>query len=513
MYNATTNKTFNLNGWQITDGSSTGTLGNYILLPGAYVLVCANSALGDFPFYPNKAGVSTWPSLNNTSDQLTLKDNLNNNIDYMNYDAQELYAGTTKGDGGWTIEQRNPKLPCFNKSNWAPSNNSNGGTPGAINSVYDTTPDVVAPKITEIYVLSNSQIQVVFNETVDPNEIKLANFFISGLPTPISVNVLSPNNNSILVDISPVLDTALIYNLIIDSLTDCSGNLRTDSLQFVLANIPDSGDLIINEVLFNPFTGGYDFVEVYNKSTKYIDIYGWSVFNEAAFGDSILYHHVIFPQSYLVITENPTAIKMDYITHNPNAFVKVDDLPSFNDDEGNVYLYYSTSNYSDYFAYDEKMHFPLLRDDEGVSLERLDFNRKTNDAGNWHSAAENIGFATPGLPNSQLNPTNFSGAEVGLSPEIFSPDNDGYEDVLNITYEIEDGGYVGNINIYDVQGVKVKTLVDNVLLSTEGVFTWDGTTDDLAKARIGTYVLFFEIFSINGEVKSIKKTFVLAHKL
>lgn len=514
LYNTTSNKTFNLNGWTISDGSSTATLGNYILLPNSYVIVCSNADLSGFLFQSNKTGVSSLPSLNNSGDELFLKDNFSIDIDYMNFTTDEVYAGTDKGDGGWTIEQVNPLLPCFNVTNWRPSNNNNGGTPGAVNSVYDTMPDTIAPQITSVYVLNNRLLEVSFNESIDTSALYLANMSITGGSISISSYTnIGPNYTSILVNLGPTLDTAVVYTFTLDSLSDCSGNLIKDSLEFVLANLPDSGDLIINEVLFDPFTGGYDFVEVYNNSNKYIDIYGWSISNDSAYGDSILDHYILYPEQYLVLTESPTVVKMDYITHNPNAFLKVDDLPTFSNDEGEVFIYYQNTKYSDYFAYNSDMHFPLLKDVDGVSLERLDFDRETNDAGNWHSAAENIGFATPGLPNSQVNPTNFTGAELGVSPEVFSPDNDGFEDVLNITYELDQAGYVGNLTIYDSEGRKIRALVDNVLLSTEGVFTWDGTTDGLTKARIGTYILFFEIFSANGEVKSIKKTVVLAHKL
>ena len=67
--------------------------------------------------------------------------------------------------------------------------------------------------------------------------------------------------------------------------------------------------------------------------------------------------------------------------------------------------------------------------------------------------------------------------------------------------------------IYDINGRTVRTLVKNQLLATEGIFTWDGTTDNISKARIGSYIIFFEVFSESGEVKSLKKTCVLGHKL
>jgi hypothetical protein len=168
---------------------------------------------------------------------------------------------------------------------------------------------------------------------------------------------------------------------------------------------------------------------------------------------------------------------------------------------------------SDKFTYSSDFHFALLRDDDGVSLERLDFNKTTQDENNWHSAAEEVGFATPGIKNSQFNPAVSSEKFVSVSPELFSPDNDGFEDVLTISYSMNESGFVGNITIYDANGRLIRTLVQNQLLATEGSFTWDGITNDNLKARIGRYVILFEVFDLEGNVKAEKVTCVVAHRL
>jgi hypothetical protein len=39
-------------------------------------------------------------------------------------------------------------------------------------------------------------------------------------------------------------------------------------LPFAQTDTAKPGDVLINEILFNPYTGSYDFVEVYNVSQK-----------------------------------------------------------------------------------------------------------------------------------------------------------------------------------------------------------------------------------------------------
>ncbi|MDP4225955.1 MAG: hypothetical protein Q8910_06210, partial [Bacteroidota bacterium] len=150
---------------------------------------------------------------------------------------------------------------------------------------------------------------------------------------------------------------------------------------------------------------------------------------------------------------------------------------------------------------------------EGVSLERINFDQSTNNASNWHSAAETVGYATPGYKNSQYNAQIDRSSEFSVSPEIFSPDNDGRDDLLHIHYKLDQPGFVANILIFDSRGREVKRLGRNVLLPSEGDLTWDGLDHRGGKASMGMYILFVELFNLNGEVRNIKKSFVLSEKL
>jgi hypothetical protein len=154
-----------------------------------------------------------------------------------------------------------------------------------------------------------------------------------------------------------------------------------------------------------------------------------------------------------------------------------------------------------------------LNDVNGISLERLDFSRPTDDPTNWHSAAEGVGFATPGYKNSQFNPAEAAAANIEITPEVFSPDNDGIDDVLKISYKFDTPGYVANITIFDPRGRIERKLAQNELLGVEGTFSWDGINEQRQKSRIGIYVIYFEVFNLDGDVLKFKKTCVVASKL
>src|SRR6185295_10814424 len=108
------------------------------------------------------------------------------------------------------------------------------------------------------------------------------------------------------------------------------------------------------------------------------------------------------------------------------------------------------------------------------------------------------GFATPGDMNSQQGEAGTGTSDVTIEPEVFSPDNDGFNDVVNILFHFSTPGYLANVKVYDSKGRSVRTLIENKLLGNDGSFSWDGVNDDKEKSRTGIYVFYIEVFNING---------------
>jgi flagellar hook assembly protein FlgD len=164
-------------------------------------------------------------------------------------------------------------------------------------------------------------------------------------------------------------------------------------------------------------------------------------------------------------------------------------------------------------VYSSDLQYPLLNSDDGVSLERISFERPTSDNTNWHSAAETVNFATPGYRNSQSELSMGSDDNFTVETSIFSPDNDGNVDVANFSWKLDRPGYNGDIRIYDSEGRFVRHLMKSELLGGTGTISWDGLTDEKQKASIGIYVIYFEAFTTDGDMVKSKKSCVLAHSL
>ena len=170
-------------------------------------------------------------------------------------------------------------------------------------------------------------------------------------------------------------------------------------------------------------------------------------------------------------------------------------------------------NVVDEVKYKDDWHFKLIDNDEGVSLERIDPAGPSQNETNWHSAASTAGYGTPTYKNSQYKLLNGINATIGVTPKIFSPDNDGRDDIATIQYEVTEHGYVANITIFDAAGRPIRSLVRNGTLGLKGYWNWDGLDDKGNKLPVGTYIIFTEIFNLQGKKDRFKSTVVLARKL
>ncbi|GAB4277106.1 MAG: hypothetical protein Kow0068_00040 [Marinilabiliales bacterium] len=515
----------NLTDWQIKVGSSSYTLPVCSILPDDYLIITSDDGYSSFQSFGNTISLLGSTTLTNSGNTINLYNELGQLIHSVTY-SDTWYKDNYKKEGGWSLEQIDPDNPCTGEDNWIASNSNTGGTPGSINSVFESNPDIVHPYPVRAVLITPDSLKVFFNETIDTTTIiDLTSYNIdNGIGNPISIDPVQPDYTKLILKLPQTCTAGVIYTLTItDSISDCSSNLISEIKNSVRFAIPDSAeynDIIINEVLFNPYPEGVDFVEIYNNSSKVINL---SDLRIASRDENTMEidpvktiddeGFLMFPEEYYVLSTDKNIIQNIYYCPDSNAFINISSIPSYNDDEGYVTLTDKWLNIIDEFHYYDDFHFELLKNTEGVSLERIYFDNPTQDRDNWHSAAETVGFATPGYKNSQSSDNNIAEDEITIEPEIFSPDNDGYNDVLSINYNFGKPGYVANINIFDSKGRLIRKLVSNELLATSGTFTWNGITDYDAKANIGIYIIYIEIFDLNGNVKKYKKSCVLAAKL
>ncbi|HOY33180.1 MAG TPA: lamin tail domain-containing protein [Bacteroidales bacterium] len=511
----------NLKNWNITIGSSIAILPEITILPGDFLILTGSAAEPYLSFYGACVGFSSF-SLTNTGSALILRNKTGDIIHFVNY-TDSWYQNTLKDEGGWALEQIDPANPCGQSANWRASTDPAGGTPGRINSVSASNPDLKTPLLirasTSRKPADSNRVKIYFNEPLVDGLFmydKTKYYVDNNIGNPDSVKLQSPENECIELVFAQAFQPGIIYTLTVrDSIFDCAGNQASVNqyVKFGIPALPDSGDLVINEVLADPFSGGADFVEIYNRSGKVLDFADLSLLSLTDSALITTENFLSLPGSYTLLTTNPDAVKTQYYTPNPYHFIDMASFPAMNNDGGTVILATNTDTIIDAMSYTDDMHFPLLNSTDGVSLERVSYDRPASDITNWHSAAESVGFATPAYQNSQFMANEGQNGSVSLEPELFSPDNDGYNDILNIICKSDTPGKMLNITIYDAKGRLIKYLIKNQLMSEQSVYSWDGTTDGNLKANIGIYIVYVEMLDMQGKVSHFKKTVVLATKL
>lgn len=525
LFNATP-YSINLAGWTFRHSTTNRVLPAVSIEGNSYLILCTEEAIAGLAQYGSAAVIAGLSStaLTNSGTTLTLYDPQNTIIHSVSY-SDEWYQNSAKKEGGWSLEMIDPDNPCSESKNWIASTDLRGGTPGVSNSVKATNPDIETPWLDRAVISDANTLTLYFSEKMDQAGIaNPSNFAVNqGLETPLFAIPFEPRFDAVSLVFSEVFIEQTVYEVsITGTIFDCAGNPieAGTTARFAYPVFAEPNDLVINEILFNPPTGGIEYVEIYNRSQKVIDLKNVRLASQ----DTILNQltsvreiapvgYLVFPEDYLVLTTGPDLVKEFFMTTNPRGFIKMASVPQFSNASGIAVLCDPNETILDRLVYHEEMHFPLLTNVKGVSLERIDFNRPADDPTNWHSASSSSGYGTPAYRNSQYMAITAGEEPFILNPEIFSPDNDGYNDVLKISYNFSESGYVATIMVYDAGGRLVRRLVQNQLLGNTGSFSWNGITDDNEKAPIGFYLILIEVFGLNDNIKQYKKTAVLGGRL
>lgn len=507
IYNRS-NKYFNLLDWKLEDESSSGTIVESWLSPGEYKLICSTTTLDE---YPNGVGCSNFPNLNNSADHLKLKYSNGMLLDEITYDI-DFFQDELKKSGGYSFERKNLNLPCFKSTNWDGSTNVIGGTPGFQNSIIEIIPDVINPTLKKITVNSTDEITFVFDEEMD--SISLMNATLNFNPV---LNVLNRSVEREFVDLFKLtfteeLTAKIDYEVQLINVSDCSNNTTHIIGSFVLPELSELGNIVINELMFNPLEGGQDYIECFNLSDKNIDLYGWTLArvkdNQLDDANTIQEHFILKSKEYVVLSSDTSFIAENYPKSKGGNFIEMS-LPAMNIDSNTIVLL--TPDFRmDQLAYRSDWHLKLLTDDKGKALERIDPVGASNSSFNWRTAAESELFGTPTYKNSQAISAVESNQKFSIVYETITPNNDGLTDYLELNYKLEEGGLLATFSIFDQSGNLIQTIFQNELLATEGTMIWNGLNSNDQLVDSGIYLAVIEAFNENdGKKISFKKAFVV----
>lgn len=497
IYNRT-EFTIPLNGWSLYTSDNPISIPDCEIPPHGFLLLCH---AGNQAFLANSglvAGLSSF-SISNEGCFIRLVDEKNHLVSMVSWSPQ-WHQNSLKAEGGYSLEQKDPDNPCGEALNWTSSNDKRGGTPGKQNSVFQANPDFSTPEIRKVTVPDKQSIVLFFTEEMDSLTVSApANYSLSpdiGMPVQIT---FERSFKKLRLYFATGMDSSMVYTLHMKSgIRDCAGNSIDSTRSCVLALPHPSrpGDIVFNELMFNPGNSGAEFIELYNRAPYAVDINElllakrdnttgtwdgqWRISGEG---------RLFMPDTYLVLSADPDEVKKTWYSADPGNIDQSDEFPGLLNEADELFLTDLNETRMDSVFYQEEWHHPMIIQTAGVSLEKIHPDLASWSRQSWHSAASSAGYATPAGQNSQYCNGENPGIQFFADPEVFSPDNDGYQDQLRLTVNLSEPGYQAIIEVYTDAGMLVQAIVNNEIPGTESVYFWDGRDAQGRLAPKGIYVL------------------------
>ena len=493
-------------------GNDTCVLPNEWIRAGESIILCSSSAGDDMRPFGRTMVLPGFPTINDGGEVLALRSRPGSLLHAVSYTPAFLGEGPRSG-GGWSAELADMDNPFNEPDAWHPSLDPSGGTPGRSNSMQIPTFDSRCPRALAAWPRSVDTLFVLFNETIVGFEDD--SWLADGEET-FPVVPADPSDRLMLVPLHEKMKPGVVISLQVpSSVTDFAGNQACRAvLRTGIPSDPMPGDILFNELLFNPFPGCEDYIEFYNNSPKIIDLSALYLAGSTS-GAATAFtgvHRQLLPGALIAITTDRNAVVDMYPCAEADAVFQADHIPSMPDDEGSLVLYDHDLNIIDQVDYSSKMHLLFLSGDEGVALEKASPEFPSGLAGNWHSASESCGWGTPGAPNSVTVSVPDNPEGLKLSSGRVSPDGDGFEDILSVSVYPGGTGNVISVTVFSDRGYIVRHIAARFAAGPGASFIWDGTSDDGARLPAGLYMIMAESVNTTGKSRRWKKVCALLYR-
>jgi len=497
-------KTFSLKNWRFYYGNNFYALPDAEIKPNEYFVLCKTTAVSYFSSDVKAIGVTSFPILANTGKLLRLDDNKGNLVHWFEYSEKMYGSDEKKTNGGYSLECMDISNKSNMASNWLGSSVEDG-TPGKANSVQQSNPDKEKANIVSVIKIEPDTFVIKFSKPLDLHTLLdeksyrlnkddyevyyLSANFPQGTELKLALNRMPPKGE--------------VVDLSFPGLRDLSGFPLSDGQLVSIGSGYEASesDVIFNELLPNPLVDSNEYIELYNRSNKVIDLSYLSVASRKNTDGTLnkayplaTSLHLFYPKQYLLITKDFEKVIDFYACPSDISVIELPVMPSLTNTSGTVVLINNqTDAIVDEFAYNDKMHDASIGNKKGVALERIDFDAPTNDASNWTSASSFVGYGTPGYANSQMKISS----DVGIIQQkinLVCVNSGEYR----IYYRFASHGNRCKIAVFDVMGKLVKNLANNELLGTEGSIEWNGKNDSSQQLQKGIYFILVDVVSTNG---------------
>ena len=516
----TTSFTIDLKNWTFFIGNTEKTFPSIQIDPQGYLILCKADAEPELQAYGRTCGFSSF-TIANSGATLRLVAPDETEVSEVSFN-DNWYHDADKRNGGWSLEQIDPFNPCAGTLNWSASTDVSGGTPGRENAI--NAPNETVPNVARVSVLGDDIVLLWFDQQMNRESLNGPSQYVveelSLNPVEVVCNPVESSSLELVFDYH--FEEGVVYTLVLNGMESCSGQpIMVDTkVRFGIPNTIGEGEILINEILFDPISPSVDYVELYNDSDKTFDL------SELKLGvikerfptpaDTVLKEitadsRLLLPGAYVLLSTDGYTVSRQYGCAMENFF-DMASFPSYANAGGIAILMSRKGVVVDQMVFSEDMHYPLLKETKGVSLERVSWEAPSDQPDNWHSAAEAVGFGTPGYRNSMMADEVDEIAEnpISIVPEVFSPDGDGFDDNCQINYQLDKAGCTMNAYVFSADGRLVRHLVKGELVADEGGFVWNGLDSRGLQVPTGIYVVFTEVFDMEGNVRRYRNAVAVA---
>lgn len=483
----TSARSVRLRDWRLCDARTCARLGDVTLPAHAYAVLTRDTlALREARLVGADALLIEVhaPSLNNTTDRITVRDADSVMVDSIAYSM-------SWGRKGISLER---SLDEVGQSRWTASQSADSATCGFLNSTVRLERDL---RIAAVRINARAM-------TVD---VVVQNFGLQAMPSAACsctsngrsvarqpTGSLSPNEEFVIrLATSELRTDSLNDSVVVRAEVDVDDNRAANNTMSRTVVLPPArGTIVINEVLFDPLPMQCDYVEVFNGSGRAIDLEGWMICDGGAKGGR---DTLVVNESTLVPADSCGVIAVDTVVHammTDDAWLRT--FPhrrasSFNVNASgdDVVLLNPSGFLVDSTRVEAKWHSPILSSGKGVSLERLAPILSSVMPTSWTSSAAQRG-GTPGTRNS-ISVRVDTTADVTAKPSPFSTQPSSMVHPCVISWRLPFLQCALFVSVFQQDGVRVRDLLNNAFGGALGAVAWDGRSDEGIAVQPGRYVV------------------------
>ncbi len=519
LYN-NNNASISISRWKFSDNSTTKASiinPSASIPPHSYCIVTTDSSFINFFQNPAPVFIAPFSALNNTTpDAVVVYDERGAIMDSV------YYRQSWGGFSGNSLQRYDFFGSSSDSLNWR----SGQPSPGIENLSARKEIDVEVKSIATVKNANGLQIKTTVvnagRQTVNSVTVK----FYHDMNHDSTAQPIEVLDSSFISTLNPLDSATILHNwnvhiqgmqsIIVTVETPNDMRSTNNSRLTIAKNTFDPQTLVINEIMYEPFTGKAEFVELFNRTTDTVDIAEWKLMDQPSSSGSraiiplAKFSTAVPPDGFVIVASDSSIYSQFPSLATKNVIVN--SSLSLNNSGEDLVLTDLTNAQIDSVRYSPLWHLKNISF-PGRSLERINPSILSNDSRNWSSSVAGAG-ASPGAANSIFTASISQTSSLILSPNPFSPDNDGFEDFLTINYSLPANSTTIRVRIFDVTGRLIRRLSQNEPSPSTGTIIWNGMDDDENRVRIGMYIILFEsLDNFGGTAKTMKDVAVVGRKL